>query len=326
MKKRVIFVITTAFCLLLATIFSGCDILFGGDDIAEVRERVNKRRYEISETIISAFIEKNAEPIKALMCPMSQELIDPDEQILDSFSFMEGNIASYKIAGDTSGEGFDNDYGTITDYYYINDIFITTDMGRRYRLWFHDRYITDERIKGITQYCISEADKEDYIKRIYVSCGWSSPYDKECGILSAQIIKALASKDAAAIKTVLCRRAANEKDIDSGIQAAFDLFEGNPLFTEREDGIYRTYDNEGKEFTCRALGYECEKDDGGNEICSWVSIIVQTIYTDAGNRYTLNFVAYLTNENSDIVGVSAVELEDADNDVCVTFGEWIHEE
>lgn len=64
MKKRMIFSITTAFCLMLTIFYAGCSLLFGD----------------------------NAEPVKALMCPMSQELSDLDEQIIDSFSFMEGKI------------------------------------------------------------------------------------------------------------------------------------------------------------------------------------------------------------------------------------------
>ena len=47
---------------------------------------------------------------------------------------------------------------------------------------------------------------------------------------------------------------------------------------------------------------------------------------DTGNRYSLNFAAYLTNNNSDIKGVSSVQLEDFDNEVSVIFGEWVHEE
>lgn len=325
MKKRIIFSIATVFCLLLSVVFAGCNILFGENNISSVRERVNKRRYEMSETFISAYKEKNAEPIKALMCPMSQELSDLDGQIINSFSFMEGNIKSYKISGDIGGEGYSNHYGTVTEYDYYNDIYITTDTGRQYRLWFHDRYITDERIKGVTQYGIAENDREE-IQRIHVSCGWTSPYDRECGVLSAQIIKALASEDSDTLKTLLCQRAANTENIDQKIQAAFNLFNGNPLFTEREDGIYRTYGEEDKGFDCRVLGYDSEKDDDGNEVGIWVFVFINVIYTDTGNRYSLDFAAYLSNENTDIKGVSSVQLEDLDNETSVVFGEWIHEE
>lgn len=235
-----------------------------------------------------------------------------------------GKIQSYKISIDILGEGYSTNYGTITAYDYHNDIYITTDTGRKYRFWFKHKYITDERIKGVTQYGITEIDKEEN-KRIYVSCDWSSPYDRECGVLSAQIIKALASKDSNTLKTLLRQRAANNENIDQKIQDAFNLFKGNPLFTEREDGIYRTYGEEGKEFYCRA-GYSSEKDDDGNEVGIWVSVLVNLVYTDTGNRYSLNFAAYLTNNNSDIKCVSSVQLEDFDNEVSVIFGEWVHEE
>lgn len=315
MKKRIIFSIATAFCLLLTVAFAGCSVLFGENNISSVRERVNKRRYEMSETFISAYKEKNAEPIKALMCPMSQELGDLDGQIINSFSFMEGNIKTYKISGDISGEGYSNNYGTITAYDYYNDIYITTDTGRQYRLWFHDRYITDERIKGVTQYGITETDREEY-QGIHVSCGWTSPYDRECGVLSAQIIKALASEDLTTIKNILCQRAANTENIDKKIQAAFN---------KREDGIYRNYGEEDKEFDCRVLGYDSEKDDNGNEVDIWAHVFINIIYTDTGDRYSLDFTAYLANDNSDIKGVSSVQLEDLDNETSVVFGEWIHE-
>lgn len=325
MKKHIIFSIVTAFCLLLTIVFAGCSLLFGVNNISSVRKRVNKRRYEISETFISSYKEKNSEPIKALMCPMSQELSDLDEQIIESFSFMEGNIESYKISGDIGGEGYLNHYGTITEYDYYNDIYITTDTGRKYRFWFHDKYITDERIKGVTEYGITENDREEF-QRIHVSCGWTSPYDRECGVLSAQIIKVLASEDSDTLKTLLCQRAANTENIDQKIQAAFNLFNGNPLFTEREDGIYRTYGDECKGFNCHVLGYDSEKDDNGNEVRIWVHVLVNIVYTDTGNRYSLDFVAYLANSNSDIKGVSSVQLEDLDTEDSVVFGEWIHED
>ena len=150
-----------------------------------------------------------------------------------------GKIQSNKISKDILGEGYSTNYGTITAYDYHNDIYITTDTGRKYRFWFKDKYITDERIKGVTQYGITETDKEEN-KRIYVSCDWSSPYDRECGVLSAQIIKALASKDSNTLKTLLCQRAANNEKKKKKIQDAFNLFKGNPYlpnvkteFTER---------------------------------------------------------------------------------------------
>lgn len=80
-----------------------------------------------------------------------------------------------------------------------------------------------------------------------------------------------------------------------------------------------------KKFYCRA-GYSSEKDDDGNEVGIWVSVLVNLVYTDTGNRYSLNFAAYLTNNNSDIKDVSSVQLEDFDNEVSVIFGEWVHEE
>lgn len=175
--------------------------------------------------------------------------------------------------------------------------------------------ITDERIKGVTQYGITETDREEY-QRIHVSCGWTSPYDRECDVLSAQIIKALASEDLTTIKNILCQRAANTENIDKKIQAAFN---------KREDGIYRNYGEEDKEFDCRVLGYDSEKDDNGNEVDIWAHVFINIIYTDTGVRYSLDFTAYLANDNSDIKGVSSVQLEDLDNETSVVFGEWIHE-
>ena len=62
-----------------------------------------------------------------------------------------------------------------------------------------------------------------------------------------------------------------------------------------------------------------------NEVGIWAHVFINIIYTDTGDRYSLDFTAYLANDNSDIKGVSSVQLEDLDNETSVVFGEWIHE-
>lgn len=319
MKRQIFSIITSTLCI---STFTGCSASFNGNSMSNVRKRADKLRHEMSETIISAYKEKNAAPIKALLCPLSQELPDVDEQIQASFSFMEGNIQSYMISEDISGEHYSKDYDTITAYDFYNDIHITADTGRKYRLRFHVDYISDERIKGITQYSITEDDRENGDKNSYVGYEWSSPYDKECGVISAKIIKALADKDANALKSILCPRSASKDSIDEEIQAAFTLFDGSPLFTEREDGLYRNHGSD-TEFTSFTLGYESTKDESGNEVGVWANVLAHSIYTDVGTNYTIKFAAYLVNQNSEVTGVSYIRIEDNKSKSEATIGDWI---
>jgi len=313
--------------------FSGCNLLdgffdelFDGNDIASVRERVEKLRYEMSDTIIYGFKNREVNAIKELYCLKTQELPDIDEQIETTFEFMDGEILSYKVSLSTSYEGYGNNYGTVTDYDFGSDIFIVTETGREYDLFFHVNYISDDEIKGMTTYSVCEDDREyDDYKICRAGYGWSSPYDAECGILSAELIKALGGGEVNAVKELMCAQTLGNPSIDANIQAAFEFFDGNPVFTEREDGLYG-YSKSDQDFSCRVLGYERAKSDNGEVEEIWVNILTQTVRTDTGKEYDFDIVAYLRNDkNARYKGISCFTVKDSKTDDDIFVGEWIHE-
>lgn len=319
-------IVSAVLCGLIIFLFSGCVLFDNPDGIAAVRERVEKLRYEMSETLVTAFKNNDAAAVKNLFCQKSQELEGIEDQIESTFSFMEGDIETYDASRSTPYEGYSNDYGHISEYSFGSSIFIDTDAGRQYELYFNVHYIAlHPSIEGMTSYRLIERDK-DYEERktCRAGYGWSSPYDAECGIISAELIKAVADKDMAAVKSLLCEETLKSNTLDGEIQTIFEFFEGKPLFREREDGLYNY--NEGEEgFSCRALGYEIERNDDGEITEVWLSVITQSVYTDAGKDYTICFTAYLQcDDKPSFKGVSYFSFEDHAADEEKQAGGWIH--
>lgn len=319
--------VLTLLCVSAAFSLAACNLLFK-NNIAAVRARVEKLRFEMADTIITGFKNNEVQSIKSLFCPKTQGLPDIDEQIRNSFSFMDGDIKSYFTSGDTSYESYTNDYGKIDEYSYGSDTYITTTDGRRYCLYVSVYYIyEDDSIKGMTFYSISENDIENYddIKICRAGYNWTSPYDVECGRLTAELIKTIASKDKDRVKQLMCAEALQVSDFDSALDAALTFFDGNPAFTEREDGLYGLSDNE-NDFSCRVLGYDYNRDKHGNTVSVWVHVLSQPVCTDSGKRYALDFTAYLIDDAvAERIGIGFFALEDWDTQERVSAGSWIHE-
>lgn len=324
---KIVKILISASVVLCATIifaFSGC-ALFNSDGIIAVRERAEVLRSEMSESLAEAFKNEDVLAVKALFCPKSQELKNIDEQIESTFDFIEGQFGSYTI-GDSAGyEEYSSESGEVVQYSFGGDVYITTDTGRRYNLYFTVHYIEqDSSIEGITAYRISESDM-DYEDGNFCKAGydWSSPYDGECGIISAKLITAVAQKDAESVKNLLCAKTLENAEIDDEIQAVFEFFQGQPLFTEREDGLYDGLAE--NELTCRVI-YDTDRNKDGAVEAVWVSVTVLNVFTDAGKEYSLGFAAYLQCDNNpQNKGISLFSFEDFNFGRQKQVGEWIHE-
>ncbi len=322
---RLIFISALSVLCACITAVSGC-LFLSSDGIGAVRSRAEKLRYEMSETIMDAFKNKDVAAVKNLFCPKSQEIGDIDGQIEKTFSFMEGDIQSYEISKSTGYESVSKDYGKITQYTFGNSIFINTDAGRKYELYLNVHFKElDNVIEGMTFYTLSEHDREyEDMKRCRAGFGWSSPFDAELGIISADLIKAVAGKDASAVKSLMCFEALQNERLDEEIGAVFEFFDGTPLFSERVDGLYNSDDNE-NDFNCRVLGYEIKRDGDGNATEVWCSVITQNILTDSGRSYNLDFSVYLQNDEAPALkGISGFEFEDFESDAEKQVGGWVH--
>lgn len=320
--KNVLLVIFT-FIICCITTLSAC--IDFSSNILTIRSKVEKLRHEMSETIIEGFKEKNVSSVKELFCPKSRELPDIDEEIEATFTFLEGNIESYTISDSTSYEDYASDYGKVDDYEFGSDIFIHTDTGKRYEIYLDVKYITDDSVKGMTFYSLTDRDA-DYTKNHIRRAGykWFSPYDDDFGLISANLIKAIANSDTEFIKNSLCSTISEKPATDSQIQALAITFDGTPLFTEREDGLYNFSDIE-TDFSCCILAYRTIKDDNGNTTKIWAHVITRPICTDTGKKYELDFVTFLQNDVAPkLKGISFLSLSEYDsNNDKISVGDWI---
>ena len=321
-RKKIALVTVAVLCCLTVINFCGCFISDFHDGIFAVRKRVEKLRYEMSETIIDAFKNRDKQQIKELFCTKTQQLSATDSQIEEGFDFIDGEIVSHKINGDTSYEGYGIDFGKVTDYSFDSDTRIVTDAGKTYELYISVFYIVDDAsIKGMTAYVISELD-EDFLSKNKCRVGyhWSSPYDAECGIITAELAKALGNSDLEGVKSLMCNQVTAKTEIDSEIEKAFEFFDGLPVFTERDDGLYG-YSTAEEDFFCRVLGYEKTISENGKETGVWVSVISQPVCTDTGKKYSFDFSAYLTHEiNPEYKGIAYFEISDLGTDAEVKVG------
>ncbi len=312
-------------CVFAAVLLSSCN-LFRGDDIAAVRARAEKLRQSLSRDIVQSIEDGDVARLKSLFCPKSRQLPDIDAQIESTLSFINGNMKSYNVASSIGFEDYASEFGRVDQYSFGNDIYISTDASKSYRLYFNVHYIfDDDSVKGMTFYSISEWDNDesDVDEKRCAGYPWSSPYDAECGLLTASILKALASKNAQSVKALLCDEILLSPSIDGEIQKLFDFVDGAPSFTERADGLYNLCQDDDA-LNCRALAFENVKDANGRTVAVWIHALAQPVCTDSGQKYELDFVAYISNENSPAKqGVSCLSLENRDTGEKTSVGDWI---
>lgn len=318
-KRITMTVAALILCFAAALSLAGCFLFGDGNDIASVRERVETLRFETSDTLVAAINARDTQTIKSLFCEKTQELPDIDEQIEAGYEFLGGKIKSYKVSGSTSYEGYANDYGTVSEYDFGSEIFITSDSGKEFGLYFKINYITSEKpIAGMTFFNLYEnkSGYEDYEKRM-VGYPWSSPYDAEGGVITARLVKAIANKDENGLKKLLHEKTLESPTLADEIRAVFDFFDGAPVFTERADGLYDYSDDE-KDFTCSVSGIAREEADRLR-----IRVIARPVCTDTGKRYELEFIATLSADSKhELIGIEYISVEDWDSDERVRLGSW----
>ena len=325
MKKFAKRILTMGICAILissAILFSACDFFFSSNDIFSVRERAEERRLELTENLVAAFKDRDVVAAKALFCEKSQNLPDLEAQIEATFAFPEGEIQTVTPNRELGGESYANEYGTVVAYSFYGDARMTTDAGRKYRLTFHVYEIVEgEEIQGMTSYTISEDDRDyENTQRCRAGYNWSSPYDSECGVLSANLILAVQNGDAEGVKALLCAHTLEKPELEEELSAAFAFFQGKSTFTVREDGLYDSYDE--NEISCQVLGYGTDKGEGEPHGV-WVNVLAWVIKTDAGRQYRLDFTAFLyCDEGSEWDGITYFSIEDMDSKERITVGEW----
>jgi len=149
--KRVVSVLTA-----VALILGGC----GEDDDSKSKPAKKSNldiAREVSQVIVDAFINKDEEALYPLFSQQLKNCASVSEQIQNTFDFIDGKIISYDLPTDTGGGGESTEGGRITSQNMTPWIYIYTDSGKTYRIWFQD-------------YLILESKKEAVgVDRIYVS-------------------------------------------------------------------------------------------------------------------------------------------------------------
>jgi hypothetical protein len=297
MKGRVYKNIVTYICIFLITCLSFLSACFdSGDGILSVRSKAKEYFKTQSNALIQAVCNRDTATIKGLFCPMSQQLADIDKQIEDCLAFIDGNIVSYNIKDNfKDSEGYTNHYGTVTQYYSYGEIDkIVTDTGKTYEITYHAYIVEDDSIKGMTWLNLYEAFPAGYdysytIDRVYNRVGrmWSSPYDIECGILSAKVINAISEKDTDFLLNNFNEKESSDPEFKQNIENYVAFFNGNPLFTERDDGLYG---NDEHDFWFK-VSYDLQPNDSNPEKI-YTIISVYNIETDTGDIYELYYGAF----------------------------------
>jgi hypothetical protein len=109
----------------------------------------------------------------------------------------------------------------------------------------------------------------------------------ECGNLSAKLIKALSEKDTNFLLNSFTAEETAEPEFEQNIENCVSFFNGNPLFTERDDGLY----SDGEHDFWYRTSYELQPNKSAPEKI-YTIVLVFNIETDTGETYNLCFGAY----------------------------------
>lgn len=316
--KRVV-VFSIVIIVALSGLFGGC-FLLSDNDILAVRERADKLHRETATAFGKAFIERDEAAVKGMFCQKTQELSDLQEEIENTFSYLDGNVASYRI-GERGYEGYGSEFDVVDEYEFEGNMFMTTDKGTQYNLSFHIKYITEDSIKGLNRYSLSELYKDGHCSAGY---NWSTPYDGDCGKLCAKLIKHLANGEQSEIESLICGQIKQNAETRQSIAQAITAFEGNPLFIERADGLYN---KSTAETDIYIHIWDIIKKNADGEIESvWLNLSVQSIKTAADKNYDLEITLFLKNASApQREGISFFKLTDNSEKSSVSVGEWLND-
>ena len=136
-------------------------------------------------------------------------------------------------------------------------------------------------------------------------CGCSTSNSSSLKHISDEIVRCFDEKDAEGLKSMFCRNSIVYYDIDSEIQNAFDLYEG-------ESVSYKIYSNGGW-----SGGY-----DNGICVDKHSTPEIKYIKTNCGKEYTIGFCTYeIYESDAGRVGIGVIGLQDEEgNEIAVIGG------
>ena len=138
-------------------------------------------------------------------------------------------------------------------------------------------------------------------------CGCSAPQKNSSSLkhISDEIVRCFDEKDAEGLKSMFCQNSIDYYDIDSEIQNAFDLYEG-------ESVSYKIYSNGGW-----SGGY-----DNGICVDKHSTPEIKYIKTNCGKKYTIGFCTYeIYESDAGRVGIGVIGLQDEEgNEIAVIGG------
>ena len=136
-------------------------------------------------------------------------------------------------------------------------------------------------------------------------CGCSTSNSSSLKHISDEIVRCFDEKDAEGLKNMFCRNSIVYYDIDSEIQNAFDLYEGQSV-------SYKIYSNGGW-----SGGY-----DNGICVDKHSTPEIRNIKTNCGKKYTIGYCTYEVYEkDAGRVGIGVIGLQDEEgNEIAVIGG------
>lgn len=138
------------------------------------------------------------------------------------------------------------------------------------------------------------------ISTLFSSCNAEPSYIK---VQSDEIIRCFDEKDAEGLKALFCQNSIDYYDIDSEIQNAFDLYEGQSV-----------------SHTLNLYGWS-----GGMQEGIWYdkhyTPEIRNIKTNCGKEYTIGFCSYeIYESDAGRVGIGVIGLQDEEGDVIAVIG------
>lgn len=138
------------------------------------------------------------------------------------------------------------------------------------------------------------------ISIVFSGCNAEPSYIK---VQSDEIIRCFDEKDAEGLKALFCQNSIDYYDIDSEIQNAFDLYEGQSV-----------------SHTLNLYGWS-----GGMQEGIWYdkhyTPEIRNIKTNCGKEYTIGFCTYeIYESDAGRVGIGVIGLQDEEGDVIAVIG------
>lgn len=166
MKRIIISFATLALSLMFSISITGCGLVYDGDASVAAKKL---------DSLIECIEQKDGEGVKTLFAPNKlAEIDDFDESIQELFDYYEGEFVSHPNS--TPGTMYDNDYGTVKEYFLIrNEVYTTTDTYYFTILWYI-RDDTDKGNEGIWSLDVmkSEDSPDDNDTYCYIGSGWTT--------------------------------------------------------------------------------------------------------------------------------------------------------